>query len=100
MLAFTASLCCWILPALLVTVRVIVLKKTISSAEDIDISEVAIIIARESAAKLAEDDLYAIKFLMSVAFLFMQKRLLMYLVDVILHLFKQGNKRCLRLVVF
>ncbi|WP_246046901.1 hypothetical protein [Bartonella mastomydis] len=100
MLAFAAILCCWILPALPVTVRVIVLKKTISSTEDIDISEVAIIIAREPAAKLAADDLYAIKYLTSAAFLFMQKRLLMYLVDVILHLFKQGNKRYLRSVVF
>ncbi|WP_210259577.1 class I SAM-dependent methyltransferase [Bartonella gabonensis] len=42
--------------ALPVTVRVIVLKKTGSSAEGIDISEVAIINALELAAKLAADD--------------------------------------------
>ncbi len=46
----------WTLPALPVTVRVIVLKKLDLLQKGIDISEVAIIIAHDLAVKLAADD--------------------------------------------
>ncbi|WP_273754834.1 class I SAM-dependent methyltransferase [Bartonella sp. MM73XJBT.G] len=74
-------------------------EKTGSSAEGIDISEVAIIIARELAAKLAADSRlrYQASDACSLPF---YAETFMYLVDVILHFFKQENNRCLRSVVF
>lgn len=75
-------------------------EKTGSSVEGISISEVAIIIARELAAKLAADGRLRYQVSDACRLPFIQKRSLMYSVNVILHLFEQENKPCLRSVVF